>query len=115
MAEVGLLPFARSALEVSKGVLPRHRSRCGNPNSRSHSCLAFSADVLRGLELSAKPRYVWPSIANRVRLCGLPACPISRLCTAFCNAWTIGPSTKQSARPCAGCVALAEKADDELA
>ena len=27
MAEVGLLPFARVALQVSKAVLPRYRSR----------------------------------------------------------------------------------------
>lgn len=27
MAEVGLLPFARVALQVSRAVLPRHRSR----------------------------------------------------------------------------------------
>src|SRR5690349_17833678 len=30
MAEVGLLPFARIALEVSKAVLPRYRSRFSN-------------------------------------------------------------------------------------
>jgi hypothetical protein len=27
MAEIGLLPFARIAMQVSKGVLPRYRSR----------------------------------------------------------------------------------------
>jgi hypothetical protein len=27
MAEIGLLPFARIALQVSKAVLPRYRSR----------------------------------------------------------------------------------------
>jgi len=41
MAEVGLLPFARIALQVAKAVLPRYRSRFSNTNSRSLSCWPF--------------------------------------------------------------------------
>jgi len=39
MAEIGLLPFARVALEVAQRVLPPYRSRFSKtPNSRSRSC-----------------------------------------------------------------------------
>jgi len=45
MAEVGLLPFARIALQVAKAVLPRYRSRFSEHqyiNSPSRSCWPFS-------------------------------------------------------------------------
>lgn len=47
MAEVGLLPFARIALQASKAVLPRCRSRFSK-----HQFTQPQPDALRGLDLS---------------------------------------------------------------
>ena len=41
MAEVGLLPFARIALEVSRAVLPRYRSRLSNRQFTQPQLLAI--------------------------------------------------------------------------
>jgi len=38
VAEIGLLPFARVALQVATRVLPAYRSRLANTNSPSRSC-----------------------------------------------------------------------------
>jgi hypothetical protein len=44
MAEVGLLPFARIALQVSKAVFPRAPAVVSaSTNLRSHSCWPYSA------------------------------------------------------------------------
>jgi len=43
MAEVGLLSFARIALQVSRAVLPRYRSRFSKRQFTSRSCWPFSA------------------------------------------------------------------------
>jgi hypothetical protein len=44
MAEVGLLPFARIALQVSKAVLPRYRSRFSKHQfNHNRSCWPFFA------------------------------------------------------------------------
>ena len=40
MAEVGLLPFARTALEVATAVLPRYRSRCSKHQFTQSQLLA---------------------------------------------------------------------------
>ena len=41
MAEVGLLPFARIALQVAKAVLPRYRSRFSKHQFTQHQLLAI--------------------------------------------------------------------------
>ena len=69
MAEVGLLPFARIALQVSKAVLPRYRSRFSKhqftqPQLLAILCLtiglSFQSDPVRGAPprtRSRKPTY----------------------------------------------------------
>ena len=53
MAEVGLLPFARIALQVSKAVLPRYRSRFSKHQFTPAAVAGHSLpDALRGLDLS---------------------------------------------------------------
>jgi len=53
MAEVGLLPFARIALQVAKAVLPRYRSRFSKHQFTQPQLLGDSlSDALRRLDLS---------------------------------------------------------------
>jgi hypothetical protein len=62
MAEVGLLPFARIALQVSKAVLPRYRSRFSKRQFTQPQLLAILCLMryqapcgLRRAALRAKP------------------------------------------------------------
>ena len=53
MAEVGLLPFARIALQVARAVLPRYRSRFSKHQFTQTAVAGHSLpDALRGLDLS---------------------------------------------------------------
>ena len=53
MAEVGLLPFARIALGVSRAMLPRYRSRFSKRQFTQPQLLAILCpDALRRLDLS---------------------------------------------------------------
>ena len=115
MAEVGHLSLARFALQVSQAVLPRYRSRLSKHQFNQPQLLAIlwlmryedgtfrEAEVRLGEHASCARRWGW---------C---ACPIARLCIAFCNAWTTKPSIERSARRCADRATRAEKDGGELA
>ena len=103
MAEVGLLPFARIALQVSRAVLPRYRSRFSKHQFTQPQLLAILCLMRYEDWTFAKPRCGSANIANCVRALGLPACPISRRCTASCSVSTIRPSTVPLGKRYAGC------------
>jgi hypothetical protein len=112
MAEVGLLPFARIVFEISKVVLPRYRSRFSKHQFNQPQLLAVLC-LMRYQDWTFREAEVRLGEHRELRQAlGSGACPTSRLCIAFCNVCTTRPSTAQSARPCAGCAARAEKDGD---
>jgi hypothetical protein len=109
MAEVGLLPFARIALQVCRAVLPRHRSRFSKHQFTQPQLLAILC-LMRYKDWTFREAEVaWANTASCVRPWACRACPTSQPCIAFCNASTTRRSTGRSARRCAGCAARAEK------
>ncbi len=73
MAEVGLLPFARVALQVATQVLPPYRTR-------------FSKQQF-----------------NQPQLLACQRCPTTPRCIAFCGGWRTIPSIVDCRKPCFGC------------
>src|SRR5579872_2391617 len=109
MAEVGLLPFARIALQISKAVLPRYRSRFSKHQFTQPQLLAILCLMRYEDWTFCEAGVRLGDIANCVRRSDSPACPISLRCIVSCSGCTSNPSTKRSARPYVGCAALAER------
>ena len=118
MAEVGLLPFARIALQsFSGGASAVPKSFQQTPILTQPQLLAILCLMrYEGLDLSRSR-----STAGRTPRVALDAgtgerAPISRPCIAFCNVWTTRPSIARSARRWyVGCAARTEKDGGEPA
>jgi len=81
MAEVGLLPFARVALEVATAVLPRCRSRFSKHQFSQLQLLAVLCLMCYEDWTSEKLKYSCGSTANCAACYGFGAFPITRPCT----------------------------------
>ena len=116
MAEVGLLPFARIALQVSRAVLPRYRSRFSKHQFTQPQLLAILC-LMRYEDWAFREAEVRLSEHRELRqVLGLgSAAPTSPHCTASCSVSTTKPSTVRWAKQCAGCTVCCAKNKSVLA
>jgi len=114
MAEVGLLPFARIALQVAKAVLPRYRSRFSKHQFTQPQLLAILC-LMRYEDWTFREAEVRLGEHGELRQAlGLTSCArFHDRVSVLAAAGRTKPSTKPSVIRCAGCAALVEKADDE--
>ena len=111
MAEVGLLPFARIALQVSKAVLPRYRSRFSKHQFTQPQLLAILC-LMRYEDWTFREAEVRLGEHRELRqILGLTSVPDFTTLYRFLQRWTIKPSIKLWAKPCGGCAALLRRAE----
>jgi hypothetical protein len=78
MAEVGLVGFARVALDVARSVLPDYRSKFSKHIFTQPQLLAIVCLMrYEGWRLCVRPKSVWRSIGNCERLCSYTKPPIT--------------------------------------
>ena len=115
MAEVGLLPFARIALQVCRAVLPRYRSRFSKHQFTQPQLLAILC-LMRYEDWTFREAEVRLGEHRELRQAlGLVSVPDFTTLYRFLQRLDDQTSTARSARRCAGCAARAEKDGGEPA
>src|ERR1700747_3648221 len=104
MAEVGLLPFARIALQAPGRVLPPYQSRFSKRQFTQPQLLAILC-LMRYEDWTFREAQVRLSEHRELRqVLGLVSGPHFTTSIVFCNVSTTRPSTARLAKRCAGCV-----------